>query len=85
MSTRREFLANAVGLAGVCFVGCSLLGPHRAHAQTRRTVKLGGKFFTPAVAKGVTEQGIVLVEGELEDQPWRQQEDDGKRLGHKRP
>ena len=42
MTTRREFLANA-GLAGVCFVGCSLLGPHRAHAQPRRTVKLGGK------------------------------------------
>jgi aminocarboxymuconate-semialdehyde decarboxylase len=43
MTTRREFLANAVGLAGVCFVGCSLLGPHRAHALNRRVVKLGGK------------------------------------------
>lgn len=43
MTTRREFLAGAAGLAGVCFVGCSLLGPHRAHAQGRRTVKVGGK------------------------------------------
>ncbi|HEX3764306.1 MAG TPA: amidohydrolase family protein [Kofleriaceae bacterium] len=43
MTTRREFLTSAVGLAGVCFVGCSLLGPHRAHAQGRRSFKVGGK------------------------------------------
>lgn len=43
MSTRREFLANAVGLAGVCFVGCGLLGARPARAQARRTVKVGGK------------------------------------------
>ena len=41
MNTRRQFLEN-VGLAGLCFVGCSLLGP-RAHAQGRRIVKVGGK------------------------------------------
>jgi aminocarboxymuconate-semialdehyde decarboxylase len=27
----------------VCFVGCSLLRPRAAHAQARRTVKVGGK------------------------------------------
>ncbi len=43
MSTRRQFLGSAVGLAGVCFVSCSLLRPHAAHAQVRRTVKVGGK------------------------------------------
>jgi aminocarboxymuconate-semialdehyde decarboxylase len=43
MTTRREFLGDAAGLAGLCFVGCSLLGPRAAHAQTRRTVKVGGK------------------------------------------
>jgi aminocarboxymuconate-semialdehyde decarboxylase len=43
MSTRREFLKNALGFAGVGFVGCSLLGRHTAHAQPRRTVKVGGK------------------------------------------
>jgi aminocarboxymuconate-semialdehyde decarboxylase len=42
MTTRRQFLANA-GLAGIGFVGCSLLGARATHAQTRRTVKLGGK------------------------------------------
>jgi aminocarboxymuconate-semialdehyde decarboxylase len=43
MTTRRQFLGNAVGLAGVCFVGCSLLGRRVAHADARRTVKVGGK------------------------------------------
>src|SRR3954447_20172463 len=43
MATRREFLTSAVGLAGVCFVGCSLLGTHDARAQGRRVVKVGGK------------------------------------------
>jgi len=42
MSTRREFLGN-VGLGGLCFVGCSLLGPPAARAQGRRIVKVGGK------------------------------------------
>src|SRR5207248_29741 len=38
MSSRREFLG-----AGLCFVGCSMLGAH-AHAQgARRTVTVGGK------------------------------------------
>ena len=43
MGTRREFLEGAVGLAGVCFVGCSLLRPRPARAQGRRTVTVGGK------------------------------------------
>lgn len=43
MSTRREFLGSAVGLAGVCFVGCNLLRPGTAHAGARRTVRVGGK------------------------------------------
>jgi len=43
MSTRRQLLTNAVGLAGMCFVGCSLLRSHHAHADTPRTVKVGGK------------------------------------------
>jgi aminocarboxymuconate-semialdehyde decarboxylase len=42
MTTRREFLENAV-LAGVCFVGCNLLGSRAGHAEARRTVKVGGK------------------------------------------
>jgi aminocarboxymuconate-semialdehyde decarboxylase len=42
MTTRREFLENAV-LTGVCFVGCHLLGPRVGHAQARRTTKVGGK------------------------------------------
>src|SRR5260221_476353 len=42
MSSRREFLGKAAGIAGVCFVGCGLLGPH-VHAQGRRTVTLRGK------------------------------------------
>ncbi len=42
MSTRREFLGKAAGIAGVVFVGCGLLGPH-VHAQSRRPVMLGGK------------------------------------------
>jgi len=42
MSARREFLGKAAGIAGVCFVGCGLLGPH-VHAQGRRTVTLRGK------------------------------------------
>jgi aminocarboxymuconate-semialdehyde decarboxylase len=43
MSTRREFLGQAAGLAGVCFTGCGLLGPH-AHAQgARRTITVGGR------------------------------------------
>jgi aminocarboxymuconate-semialdehyde decarboxylase len=42
MTTRREFLGHA-GIAGLCFVGCGLLGPRAAHAQTRRTVKVAGK------------------------------------------
>src|SRR5258708_5912032 len=41
MSSRREFLGKAAGLAGVAFVGCSLVGT--ARAQGRRTVTLRGK------------------------------------------
>jgi len=43
MISRRRFLENTVGVVGVCFVGCSLLGARRAHAQGRRVVKVGGK------------------------------------------
>src|SRR5262252_970630 len=43
MGTRREFLQNAVGFAGVCFVSCSLLGSRAARAQSRRTVTVGGR------------------------------------------
>lgn len=71
MTTRREFLAHA-GLAGVCFVGCSLLGPHRAHAQPRRTVKLGGKrakvvdvHAHAAVPEALALAGLKLGEGSL--------------------
>ncbi len=39
MTTRRQFLATA----GVCFVGCSLLGSRASHAQARRTVRVAGK------------------------------------------
>jgi aminocarboxymuconate-semialdehyde decarboxylase len=72
MTTRREFLSNAVGLAGVCFVGCSLLGPHRAHAQPRRVVKLGGKRVKvvdvhahAAVPEALELAGLKLGEGAL--------------------
>lgn len=72
MTTRREFLANAVGLAGVCFVGCSLLGPHHAHAQTRRTVKVGGKRVKvvdvhahAAVPEALELAGLKIGEGSL--------------------
>src|SRR5258707_9935564 len=72
MTTRREFLTSAVGLAGGCFVGCGLLGPHRAHAQTRRTVKTGGKRVKvvdvhahAAVPEGLELAGLKLGEGSL--------------------
>ena len=72
MTTRREFLTSAVGLAGVCFVGCGLLGPHRAHAQTRRVVKVGGKRVKvvdvhahAAVPEGLELAGLKLGEGSL--------------------
>ncbi|HEY0988258.1 MAG TPA: amidohydrolase family protein [Kofleriaceae bacterium] len=42
MISRRQFLEN-VGVVGVCFVGCSLLGARPARAQARRVVKVGGK------------------------------------------
>ena len=41
MSSRREFLGKAAGLAGVYFTGCGLMGA--AQAQGRRTVTLRGK------------------------------------------
>jgi len=70
MSTRREFLANAAGLAGVCFVGCSLQGPRAAHAEARRTVKVGGKRVKvidvhahAAVAETLALAGLKLGEG----------------------
>jgi len=43
MTSRREFLTSAVGVAGVCFVGCSLLGPRAGRAEPRRAVKIAGK------------------------------------------
>src|SRR5262249_42731455 len=50
MNSRREFLGNAVDLAGIYFVGCGLLAApaaraqgSRAQPQGRRTVKVGGK------------------------------------------
>ncbi|HXI38280.1 MAG TPA: amidohydrolase family protein [Burkholderiales bacterium] len=44
MSSRREFLGKAAGIAGLCFTGCGLLAPH-VHAQGggRRLVTVGGK------------------------------------------
>src|SRR3954469_5903670 len=43
MTSRREFLGKTASLAGLCFTGCGLLGPH-VHAQARRrTTTLGGK------------------------------------------
>src|SRR5262245_40683036 len=44
MSSRREFLGKAAGIAGLCFTGCGLLTPH-VHAQGggRRLVTVGGK------------------------------------------
>jgi len=44
MSSRREFLGKAAGIAGLCFTGCGLLAPH-VHAQGggRRLVQVGGK------------------------------------------
>src|SRR4051812_22031089 len=44
MSSRREFLGRAAGIAGLCFTGCGLLAPH-VHAQggARRLVTVGGK------------------------------------------
>ncbi len=44
MSSRREFLGQAAGLAGLCFTGCGLLGaPAYAQGAKRRTVKVGGR------------------------------------------
>jgi aminocarboxymuconate-semialdehyde decarboxylase len=43
MSSRRDFLGAAAGLAGVAFTGCGLLGARSAHAQGRRVVTVGGK------------------------------------------
>jgi aminocarboxymuconate-semialdehyde decarboxylase len=70
MSTRRQFLGGAVSLAGVCFVGCSLLGSHAAHAQARRAVKVGGKRMKvinvhahAAVAEALALAGLKLGEG----------------------
>src|SRR4051812_48454157 len=72
MTTRREFLTSAVGLAGVCFVGCSLVGSHRTHAQTRRTVKIGGKRVKvidvhahAVVPEALEVAGLKLGEGSL--------------------
>jgi aminocarboxymuconate-semialdehyde decarboxylase len=74
MTTRREFLGGAVGLAGVCFVGCSLLRPHAAHAQTqtRRTVKVGGKRMKvidvhahAAVAEAMVLAGLKFGDGPM--------------------
>jgi len=73
MTSRREFLASAVGLAGVCFVGCSLLGPHRAHAQTRRTVKVGGKRVKviDVHAHAVVPEALELAGQKLGEGIWR--------------
>jgi len=56
----------------VCFVGCSLLGPHATHAQARRTVKVGGKRMKvidvhahAAVAEALELAGLKLGEGQL--------------------
>lgn len=72
MSTRREFLANAVGLAGVCFVGCSLLGARTAGAQARRSVKVGGRRMKvidvhahAAVGEALELAGLKLGDGIL--------------------
>src|SRR5437879_409531 len=43
MSSRREFLGAAAGLAGVAFTSCGILGARHAHAQGRRTVTVRGK------------------------------------------
>ena len=73
MSTRREFLTSAVGLAGVCFVGCSLLGPHRAHAQPRRVVKVGGKRVkvVDVHAHAVVPEALELAGLKLGEGIWR--------------
>jgi aminocarboxymuconate-semialdehyde decarboxylase len=73
MTTRREFLTSAVGLAGVCFVGCGLLGPHRAHAQTRRTVKVGGKRVkvVDVHAHAVVPEALELAGLKLGEGIWR--------------
>jgi aminocarboxymuconate-semialdehyde decarboxylase len=71
MTTRRRFLENAV-LAGVCFVGCDLLGARAGHAQARRTVKVGGKRVKVidvhahvAVVEALELAGLKLGEGIL--------------------
>ena len=73
MSTRREFLTNAVGLAGVCFVGCSLLGPHGAHAQPRRIVKVGGKRMKviDVHAHAVVPEALELAGQKIGEGIWR--------------
>jgi hypothetical protein len=73
MTTRREFLTSAVGLAGVCFVGCGLLGPHRAHAQPRRTVKIGGKRVkvVDVHAHAVVPEALELAGLKLGEGIWR--------------
>jgi aminocarboxymuconate-semialdehyde decarboxylase len=72
MTSRREFLGSAAGLAGMCFVGCSLLGSRAAHAQGRRIVKVGGKRMRvidvhahAAVAETLELAGLKLGDGLL--------------------
>src|ERR1041384_3490959 len=72
MTTRREFLGNAIGLAGTCFVGCSLLAPRAGHAQARRIVQVGGKRMKVidvhahvAVAETLELAGLKLGDGLL--------------------
>jgi aminocarboxymuconate-semialdehyde decarboxylase len=72
MSSRREFLQNAVGLAGIYFVGCSLLGPRTARAQARKPVTVAGKRLKVidvhshvAVAETLELAGLKLGTGNL--------------------
>lgn len=50
MSTRREFIGGAGGLAGAVFVGCDILGARHVHAQDaparRRKVVVSGRRVT---------------------------------------
>ena len=71
MRSRREFRGN-VGLAGLCFVGCSLVAPRASRAQGRRVVRVAGKRVKvvdvhahAAVGEALALAGFKLGEGAL--------------------
>ena len=72
MRTRRQLLTDMAGLAGVCFVGCGLLGAQAARADAPRALTLGGKRVRvidvhahAAIPEALALAGLKLGEGVL--------------------